>query len=100
MSMLRHMRLLTKVNLHNYEILISFVFSALEDLYSDAVSQQYPQFVRHFERSYRDRKEMWAHCVRIMEGLKTHGNNTNNYCERSFGLTKDTTLDRCKVTFA
>ena len=71
---------------------------ALEQLLEDEIAQKYPRFIRHLERSYLGRRDMWAHCTRYEEGYRHHGNNTNNLVEVSFRVMKDCLFGRTKVT--
>ena len=64
---------------------------------TDETMLKYPQYIQYIERLYLPRKEKWAHCVRLEESLPTHSNNTNNYCESMFRLTKDNQFGRSKA---
>ncbi|CAG8477470.1 14558_t:CDS:2 [Gigaspora margarita] len=55
---------------------------------------KYPNLATYITRSW-NRRQDWALFFRI--GLPTHGNHTNNYVEKSFGLLKDIVFRRTQA---
>ena len=68
-----------------------------EKLLSDDICQRYPNYVKHLEDAYFERKEAWAIYFRNDKKLPTHSTNTSNYIEASFRLTKDGQFNRTKA---
>ena len=68
-----------------------------DDLLSDNLCLQYPNFILHLKKAYLSRKEAWAISFRNEEKLPTHSTNTSNFIEASFRLTKDGQFNRTKA---
>ena len=66
-------------------------------LLSDKICKIYPNFILHLKNAYLNRKEAWAISVRKELKLPTHSNNTSNFVEASFRLTKDGQFNRTKA---
>ena len=71
--------------------------SAMERLWDDETSLEFPNFAQHISFSYLDRREAWATYVRTDLQLPTHSNMTNNYVESNFRIVKDFIFNRSKV---
>ena len=71
--------------------------AALEHLWDDETSQQFPNFSQHILRTYLHRREAWATYIRTDLQLPTHSNMTNNYVESNFRIVKDFIFHRSKV---
>ena len=71
--------------------------AALDTFLQDETVQKYENFISHVERSYLNRIEKWALFYRLENGLTTHGNDNNNFCESSFRILKDVTFNRTKA---
>lgn len=67
------------------------------DILCDDIFHKYPNFIKHLEKSYFNRREVWSISVRNEEKLPTHSTNTSNYVEISFRLTKDGQFNRTKA---
>ena len=70
---------------------------AKEEFFDDEAVNRHPNFVNHVDNDLLPRYKEWAMCERIKKKLPTHGNNTTNYVETSFGLTKNKIIDRTKA---
>ena len=66
-------------------------------LLNDKICMRYPNFILHLKKAYLNRKEVWAISVRKECKLPTHSNNTSNFIEASFRLTKDGQFNRTKA---
>ena len=71
--------------------------SAMERLWDDETSLEFPNFAQHISSSYLERREAWATYVRTDLQLPTHSNMTNNYVESNFRIVKDFIFHRSKV---
>ena len=69
---------------------------ARQKLLEDDVMNQYPRYIDHLDKTYFERYEAWASCVRYEEKLPTHQVNSNNYIEASFRVLKDQDLERVR----
>ena len=69
----------------------------MENLLCDEICLNYPNYIKHLEKSYFKRKEAWAISVRNDKKLPTHSTNTSNYIESSFRITKDKQFNRTKA---
>lgn len=66
--------------------------------FEDELTNKYPSFISHVNRSYLPRTEKWAMYVRNSLQLPTHSVNTSNFVESSFRILKDFIFNRTKVT--
>ena len=66
-------------------------------LLNDETVRKYPQFLNHVNDDILPRKDEWALSERIEKQLPTHNNNTTNYVEVTFRLTKDSQFSRVRA---
>ena len=65
-------------------------------LLSDETVLKHKQFIDHVTKDLLPRVEEWAISERLEKELPTHGNNTTNYVESSFALTKNIVFNLTK----
>ena len=70
---------------------------AIETMEENDIYEKYEHFKNHFETNILPRQKEWAIKERINKKLPTHGQNTTNYVEYSFRVTKDIQFSRLKA---
>ena len=70
---------------------------AIETMEENDIYEKYENFKNHFETNILPRQKEWAIKERINKKLPTHGQNTTNYVEYSFRVTKDIQFSRLKA---
>ena len=72
--------------------------SAIETMKENEVYNKYDNFKTHVEVHILPRSSEWSLKERIERKLPTHNQNTTNYVEYSFRMTKDIQFSRLKHT--
>lgn len=70
---------------------------AYNELVNDAVIKKYSNYLTHLQRLYFHREQKWTKYHRLQNVLPLHGANTSNFCEASFRIFKDVTMNRVKA---
>lgn len=80
-----------------YSMSLEELQKAETEFFENEITNKYPKFMHHINRSYLPRKEKWAMYVRNIMKLSTHSFNTSNFVESSFRVLKYLVLSRTKA---
>ena len=71
-----------------YSMSLEELQKAETEFFENEITNKYPKFMHHINRSYLPRKEKWDMYVRNIMKLSTHSFNTSNFVESSFRVLK------------
>ena len=69
----------------------------IRNMQIDKTYKNYPNFIRHVESKILPRHKEWSLKERMENKLPTHNQNTTNYVEYSFRMTKDVQFSRLRA---